>query len=150
MKAIIYTGVVLMAAATVYGFADLSRNAPKASYELKSETATEVSKEEKVLPATTVIEEKKVSSPAKRKTVKREPTKEVTAEKDLLPISSEVPLPLVVEGVSATEPTALKENSSGKKIEAAKKKKRVKTKMFSRAALAEEYLEETPKKGNRQ
>ena len=144
MKAIIYTGAVLMVAAAIYGFADLSKNKPtEVTNEIKTEKSKAGEDASAAMPVVPVKEEKKAVAP-KRKSVKRETDKEVAAEKELLPIRSEVPVASVTEAITE-EATTLKENTNGAKIEAAKKKKRVRSKMFSRAPLSEEYIEEVPK-----
>lgn len=150
MKAILYAGAVLMTGASIYGFIDFKKSGRKLSnlYETNQKTTPqrdaiiEVDKKEAAEKSVTPV---KAEAPVK---VKKQAALLTSASKTEDKIIKPDNTPVTLETKEKSESlktAALKENSNGKKIKVAKKK-RVNYKMFSRGALEERYIEKiTPK-----
>ena len=139
MKSILYAGAALMIGASVYGVVDYSKSTRNKDFKTlyKEEKAEVVTKEAKAT-GIIVAPEKKVSPVKKTKTVA--PVVVKTSNKEFTaPVESIQPEKATVD----TE--ALAETDSEEKYKAAKKRKKLNKKMFSRGGMKEEYYIEEPK-----
>lgn len=140
MKSVLYVGATLMIGASIYGFVDYkntSRNKEfTGMYEEKKETSpviTVATDEKTVVPT---VKKENVSTPA-RKAVKRKSQKTEEFVPVIEPIKEEEMIPAsetkVIEN-SGVDVVPAKENSITKQV---KKKKKLNTKIFSRAPIRE-------------
>lgn len=144
MKAILYVGAVLMTGASIYGFVDLSKaSKSKDVSNMYKDDGKETAREElkKAVP-----EEKSTTiEPKKELTVKSARTRKAAVRKDqpatATPITTlEKPgkLPVLLEKPEAIDVSgklSIKENTNGNRMKDAKKKKKINTKMYSRARV---------------
>ncbi len=145
MKSILYVGATLMIGASIYGFVDYKQTSQKKEFKdmyvepaVTSQTADVAVPEKKEVPALTV-ETKSVA-----KKTKPAITKKVVAEKEealpaIKPIAADEKLN--PESTSIEKPSVnvipAKENNVAKPV----KKRKLSTKLFSRGALDERYIE---------
>ena len=140
MKSILYVGATLMIGASIYGFVDYKSTSHKkeftSMYEEKKKTEPVVSTESK---KTELVAEKKIASREKKVVIKKQAVnrkEDITSVKhnadDIATATNkvkEIEKPVVNVPVS-------KDSNVEKKV--AKKKRKISTKMFSRAPIREE------------
>lgn len=148
MKSILYVGATLMIGASVYGFVDYKQTSQKKEFnnmyaeEKKDEPVVTTVTEKKADPVVSKTEEKKTKTVSK---------KTAGVKEDVLPAIK----PIAAEdkirgsetkeiGTSAVTVVPVKENNVTKKV----KKRKLNTKLFSRGALDERYIEPKVKKSD--
>jgi hypothetical protein len=146
MKSILYVGATLMIGASIYGFVDYKQTSQKKEFsnmyvgEKSEEPAVVVPADEKKEP----VVSNKVTAPTKNRVTKKNAVKEGEVIASIKPIAEDEKI-AVTERKEIGEPSVdikvAKDNNIEKKIS---KKRKFSTKLFSRGALDERYVE--PKK----
>lgn len=152
MKSILYVGATLMIGASIYGFVDYKQTQNKKEFK---EMYVE---EKRNIPVPVIAEEDKVTEPAVKKEIvnikKAKTSKRVTAkEEEIFPVIEPIAEDEMVDikevkviEKSSVDVTPSKDSNTEKKV--VKKKKRISSKIFSRAPLRdreEVSLVEPPK-----
>jgi len=149
MKSIFYVGATLMIGASIYGFVDYQKTSHKKEFSnmYKEPANTEPEKtvaEKKVIPA----ENKKVLVTEKKATVKKNVVAKEKTIGGIRPIAADEKLDAsTTTNIEKAEITVTPSKEAAKVV---KKKRKLNTKLFSRGALDERYIEkemklETPK-----
>jgi hypothetical protein len=142
MKSILYVGATLMIGASIYGFVDYKKTSQSKEFktlyaEPKEEQPEAVVTDNKIIPA----EEK--TTVAKQKITarnKKESTKEEVAPA-IKPIDPGDRLETVKKDIPADNVTTVAPAKENIIVKTVKKKRRFSTKLFSRGALDERYIE---------
>jgi hypothetical protein len=132
MKSILYIGASLMIGASIYGFVDYRKTARKKEFTdmyKPQETPGQLTEKKTIVPEVV---------PEKKKEVNLIP-KKIAATGKKTRISTDPLEKISVEPVSINTPEA-KENTTVEKFRKTKKR-RLNTKLFSRAALREDYID---------
>ena len=146
MKSILYVGATLMIGASIYGFVDYKQTRNKKEFK-------EMYQEEKAITPVEIINDKKTASLEQNVSGEKQPiteNKKVITKKQanskeetfsaIKPIAAEEKIvPAETKVIEKTSVTIQPSNDSGveKKI---KKKRKLSTKLFSRGALDERYV----------
>jgi hypothetical protein len=148
MKSILYVGATLMIGASIYGFVDYKQTSQKKEFtnmyvEEKTKEPVVVTSEEKKEP----VAIKEVISTTKSRVTKKNAVKEEKVIAAIKPIAEDEKIAVTERkeiGESPVDIKVAKDNNIEKKIS---KKRKFSTKLFSRGALDERYIE--PKKAEK-
>lgn len=144
MKSILYVGATLMISASIYGFVDYNKSRDNKEfnnmYAEKKLVDPDVSPESKEIGK---VEKKEVASKIKKTAVKKQVAENV-AEKIIepdIPVTEDEKMITKEFKIENTDVTVVpvKEDPSEKIVK--KKKRKLNTKLFSRGALDERYLD---------
>ena len=148
MKSILYVGATLMIGASIYGFVDYKQTSQKKEFtnmyvEEKTKEPVVVTNEEKKEP----VAIKEVISTTKNRVTKKNAVKEEEVIAPIKPIAEDEKIAVTERkeiGESSVDIKVAKDNNIEKMVS---KKRKFSTKLFSRGALDERYVE--PKKADK-
>jgi hypothetical protein len=142
MRSMLYVGATLMIGASIYGFVDYKRSSH--SKDFKDMYSTE-QKTAPVQPEKIVAEEKTpATSKEKLKTVKTKISTAKSRSQDIVsivPISAEDKIETSKTSLSEEKTTSLAPSKESSIVKTIKKKRRISSKIFSRAPLRDEEIE---------
>ena len=142
MKSILYVGATLMIGASIYGFVDYKQTSHHKEFATMYEEEKE--KEPAVITDTKttepVIEKKKVATEPKKNLPKKQTVSKEEVAPVIEPIADEERMTVAKKEIDKTSVNVKTSKDSGveKKIS---KKRKFSTKLFSRGALDERYIE---------
>jgi hypothetical protein len=145
MKSILYVGATLMIGASIYGFVDYKQTSHKKEFKdmyvepaVPTETAVVATPEKKTVPAV-AAETKAVAKKTKPAVTKKAIVEKEESLPVIKPIAADEKLNPETTTIETTSVTVIpaKENNVAKPV----KKRKLSTKLFSRGALDERYIE---------
>lgn len=144
MKSIFYVGATLMIGASIYGFVDYQKTSHKKEFSNMYKEPVTPEPEKKVVEKKAAPAENKTAVVTKKKAaVKKNETVKEESIAGIKPIADE-------ERIDASETKTIEKATvdvapAKEATKTVKKKRKLSSKLFSRGALDERYIEEAPK-----